>query len=145
MRALCLAATLVALAGCKHTVKIETCSDRVQNLDESDVDCGGATCPACGTDRRCHNSTDCQSHLCQGDGHCGAASCSDKLRNGSESDVDCGGPDCADCPDGKICYGNNDCHSRVCAETCVAPSCSDGFENGDETGVDCGGACPPCD
>ena len=50
-----------------------TCTDGVQNGNETDVDCGGPDCPACPT-------------------------CTDGVQNGNETDVDCGGPDCPACP-----------------------------------------------
>jgi subtilisin family serine protease len=50
-----------------------SCTDGVQNGDETGVDCGGPDCPACPT-------------------------CSDGVQNGNETDIDCGGPDCPACP-----------------------------------------------
>ena len=101
-----------------------TCSDGIQNGNETGVDCGGPDCPACPT-------------------------CSDGIQNGNETGVDCGGPDCPACPtcsDG-IQNGNEtgvDCGGPDCP---ACPTCSDGIQNGNETGVDCGGpdcpACPP--
>lgn len=49
----------------------ETCSDGIQNQDETGVDCGGV-CTACVT-------------------------CSDGIQNGDEEGVDCGGTDCDAC------------------------------------------------
>lgn len=49
----------------------ETCTDGIQNQDESGVDCGGV-CDACPT-------------------------CTDGIQNGDETGVDCGGSDCDDC------------------------------------------------
>ena len=101
-----------------------TCTDGIQNGNETGVDCGGPDCPACPT-------------------------CSDGIQNGNETGVDCGGPDCPACPtcnDG-IQNGNEtgvDCGGPDCP---ACPTCSDGIQNGNETGVDCGGpdcpACPP--
>ena len=51
-----------------------TCTDGVQNGNETGVDCGGPDCPPC------------------------APSCTDGIQNGNETGVDCGGPDCAPCP-----------------------------------------------
>ncbi|MEO0733420.1 MAG: GEVED domain-containing protein, partial [Bacteroidota bacterium] len=96
-----------------------TCSDGIQNGNETGVDCGGPDCPACPT-------------------------CSDGIQNGNETDVDCGGPDCLACPtcsDG-VQNGNEtgvDCGGPDCP---ACSTCSDGIQNGDETGVDCGGSCP---
>lgn len=51
-----------------------TCTDGIQNGDETGVDCGGSTCPACPT-------------------------CSDGIQNGDETGVDCGGS-CPPCGGG---------------------------------------------
>jgi len=50
-----------------------TCSDGVQNQDESAIDCGGAVCGAC------------------------VATCSDGVQNQDETGVDCGGASCTAC------------------------------------------------
>ena len=98
-----------------------TCTDGIQNGNETGVDCGGPDCAPCIT-------------------------CTDGIQNGNETGVDCGGPDCPACPtctDG-IQNGNEtgvDCGGPDCAP-CI--TCTDGIQNGDETGVDCGGSCPPC-
>lgn len=52
-----------------------TCTDGIQNGDETGVDCGGANCPACPT-------------------------CEDGTMNGDETGVDCGGANCPACPEG---------------------------------------------
>ncbi len=59
-----------------------TCDDGVQNGDETGVDCGGSTCPACPT-------------------------CDDGIQNGDETGVDCGGP-CAPCGGGGCTYATLD-------------------------------------
>ncbi|GEM_PF-1109190 len=51
-----------------------TCSDGIQNGDETGVDCGGSCPNAC------------------------TPTCSDGIMNGNETGVDCGGPDCDACP-----------------------------------------------
>ncbi|MEL6924492.1 MAG: M12 family metallo-peptidase, partial [Bacteroidota bacterium] len=98
-----------------------TCNDGVQNGSETGVDCGGPDCSPCAT---------CNDGVQNGDetgvdcgGSCSpCATCNDGVQNGSETGVDCGGPDCGPCA-----------------------TCNDGVQNGDETGVDCGGSCSPCD
>lgn len=67
----------VANANCTAPCGPPTCTDNIQNGNETGVDCGGPDCPACPT-------------------------CSDGIQNGNETGVDCGGPDCAPCP----CNGN---------------------------------------
>jgi hypothetical protein len=121
-----------------------TCSDGVQNENETDVDCGGV-CPPCANGKDCASAADCQSGVCTG-GVCQVPTCSDGVQNGTETDVDCGGASCPECSIGEKCSVDYDCTSGVCvAGTCQAPSCNDGVQNGSETGVDCGGGvCPPC-
>jgi hypothetical protein len=100
--------------GCQKTAKPSAdCTNHLQDGDETDIDCGGNTCPACNQGKRCLVAKDCLSKLCSG-GTCAASTCSDGIQNGGESDVDCGGPDCAPCAAGKMCYGQNDCVSNDC-------------------------------
>ena len=41
-----------------------TCSDKTKNQDETDMDCGGATCPACAVGKACKKLGDCKSQVC---------------------------------------------------------------------------------
>lgn len=43
-----------------------TCSDLILNGCETDVDCGGGQCAACGIFELCINNADCQTGLCDG-------------------------------------------------------------------------------
>jgi hypothetical protein len=144
---------LLALAGggCGNgSNPTETCSDGVENQNETDVDCGGI-CSGCAEGGSCLLDSDCASGECE-NGECVAGlgpSCDDGLQNGYETDVDCGGPDCDPCADGAGCTANSDCASGDCdAGSCRpagGPACDDGEQNGDETDVDCGGPdCDPC-
>lgn len=72
------------------------CRDRVLNGMETDVDCGGSSCPACEATERCAVGDDCSSRICDGD-VCSAPSCTDGVLNGDENAVDCGGVVCAPC------------------------------------------------
>ncbi|MDF1696117.1 MAG: zinc-dependent metalloprotease [Saprospiraceae bacterium] len=77
-----------------------TCTDGVQNGNETGVDCGGPDCPACPT---CNdgvqngNETDVD---CGGPDCPACPTCNDGIQNGNETGVDCGGPDCAPCGGG---------------------------------------------
>ncbi|MEM9884727.1 MAG: fibronectin type III domain-containing protein [Bacteroidota bacterium] len=80
-----------------------TCTDGIQNGNETGVDCGGPDCPACPT-------------------------CDDGIRNGDETGVDCGGADCPPCAtptcDDGIQNGDEtgvDCGGSC--DPCVTPSC----------------------
>jgi hypothetical protein len=122
-----------------------TCSDGTKNGNETDVDCGGGTCPLCGRGQACRAPTDCKNAACN-NGYCQPAGCTDGLKNGNETDVDCGGHDCHACADGKVCLTGPDCESGMCTNgTCQPATCTDGLKNGSETDVDCGGSvCSKC-
>lgn len=127
-------------------VAAPSCSDLVQNGDETDVDCGGS-CPGCALGESCAFDGDCASAYCLA-GICSTppASCSDATQNGAETGVDCGGGTCPACAPGGGCVVGSDCDSFVCTgNVCQSPSCFDSVQNGAETDVDCGGgSCPPC-
>jgi hypothetical protein len=122
-----------------------TCEDGIKNQDESDVDCGGATCPACADGSVCGEDSDCAIASCI-DLTCKAPTCDDGYQNQDETDVDCGGPSCSGCADNYACTGPDDCQSGVCTDgLCTPPSCADGVVNQDESDVDCGGTvCTGC-
>lgn len=108
-----------------------SCSDSVQNGDETDVDCGGAVCLKCNDSNVCNVQSDCESGVCASNicqGECmiqysacihllsfKAPICSDGVQNGNETDVDCGGEICSKCNDTKICSAHSDCMNAVCA------------------------------
>jgi plastocyanin len=126
-----------------------SCGDGVKNGMETDVDCGGPTCPDCGPGKLCGSPLDCVSGVCSGNPlKCQMATCMDGVKNGAETDVDCGGGVCPACVADKACLVAGDCASGVCSGNplkCQMPSCSDNVKNGNETGKDCGGGmCLPC-
>jgi hypothetical protein len=85
-----------------------TCTDGAQNGNETDVDCGGPTCPKCAEGKRCSVATDCATGVCSG-GVCVAPppTCSDDL---------CGAQhNCPACANGKACAGGADCASGHCS------------------------------
>jgi hypothetical protein len=142
------------------------CGDGIQNGAETDLDCGGGSCPGCAVGDGCFLPTDCQNGGCSGGicqpscttngqcpsgvclgGYCRVANCADGSKNGTETGVDCGGPSpyCVRCAAGQTCSSASDCDSGVCSGgTCQAPSCTDGLKNGNETDTDCGGSCGGC-
>jgi hypothetical protein len=124
---------------------LPSCDDGLLNQDETDLDCGGAVCPACANDLACLVDLDCASNLCVAN-VCTAPTCDDLAQNGSETDIDCGGPDCLPCADDQLCIDPADCQSGVCTEgICKAPTCDDLAQNALETDVDCGGGdCMTC-
>jgi hypothetical protein len=126
-----------------------SCTDGVQNGDETGDDCGGSCPDRCQSGGGCGSDADCGEGLfcAPSSSQCADSSCNDSVLNGTESAEDCGG-DCPACADGVGCNTDADCISLVCGAdgTCAAPTCADGARNGDEAGVDCGGSCPlACD
>lgn len=120
---------------------IPDCSNGSQELDETDIDCGGSICPQCADGKHCLVDSDCASSVCMA-GICQVPACDDGVKNGDETDEDCGGGTCPKCADLKHCSTAGDCLSGVCIGTiCRTPTCSDGVKNGDETDMDCGGSC----
>lgn len=99
-----------------------TCTDKVKNADESDVDCGGACPTKCEPTKACVDADDCQEGVCDGTTKkCLAAKPDDSVTNGNETDVDCGSstPGGADtmagkCKIGKKCLADVDCLSGGC-------------------------------
>ncbi len=49
---------------CTTLCKAPACDDTIKSGGESDVDCGGMTCPKCGVDKACGGSGDCGSGYC---------------------------------------------------------------------------------
>lgn len=123
-----------------------SCSDGVENGDETGEDCGGS-CAPCDPGADCRGPSDCETGVCD-NSTCQEATCSDGVQNGGERDVDCGGG-CGKCGMGQSCMDDSHCESGYCDQedqTCQAPRCDDEVRNGDETDVDCGGAmCSGCE
>ncbi len=95
-------------------VPAPSCTDGIQNQNESDVDCGGGACAVCQTGDSCNVNTDCIGTNCLG-GIC-QPSCNDGIQNQGETDLDCGGPNCPNsCMPGQTCFSNNDCFSGACS------------------------------
>jgi hypothetical protein len=117
-----------------------SCSDSIQDGDESDVDCGGS-CSPCDDGKGCAVATDCKGGSCATSGLCAPATCAASpfcKRDGSQCPLACAG---------KACSADSDCASGACdalERVCNAPPyCSDGVQNEDETATDCGGSCAP--
>jgi hypothetical protein len=69
-----LIALLALVAGCRITpapvVVTHSCTNFVRDGDESDIDCGGRDCAACGDGRTCNSNADCASGMCSTTSHC---------------------------------------------------------------------------
>ncbi len=140
----------------------ETCTDGIQNQDETDVDCGGV-CTACPVEETCDDGIQNQD---EEDIDCGGVcpecetfdepeeTCSDGIQNQDEEDIDCGGV-CDECPVEETCSDgilNQDEEDTDCGGVCdecqtfdePEETCDDGIQNQDEEDIDCGGVCDEC-
>lgn len=115
---------LFGISGC--VAAPPSCTDRLRNQDETDIDCGGSCPLKCGDFKTCSVSTDCNSGLCQVLSHslschyspdivngtkvCSRAHCVNGVQDAEEAGVDCG-QDCpVGCESGAVCNGTNcDC------------------------------------
>src|SRR5262249_28380725 len=84
------------------TLSISSCTDGMQDGDESGTDCGGPVCAACAGGQACNEDSDCSGGACDPTAHtcvdCGrTAHCSDGFRDCGEVAADCGGADCSAC------------------------------------------------
>jgi hypothetical protein len=128
-----------------------SCTDHIRDGEETDIDCGGPTCPPCGLEQICLSDQDCGSGACDATtSTCVASSCIDHRMDGGETDIDCGGPnDCLRCEKGQGCLVASDCDAMFCdglSHNCVPNRCGDHLQDGVETDIDCGGAnaCSRC-
>ncbi len=148
-------ATVAGIEGANTDPSKQHCVNGIRDHGETDVDCGGPDCLACGG-APCMEDAACQTGTCT-DQKCAIATCSDGVWDGYESSLDCGDPrgaliHCSLCAIGAHCFNGCNCESGFCdptTGTCESgpPSCdtcADGVKNGDETGVDCGGSCKTC-
>ncbi len=72
-----------------------TCTDGIQNGNETGIDCGGPDCTPCAV----------------------ASTCTDGIQNGNETGIDCGGPDCAPCSEPLTCEPPSNVTSTVTGST----------------------------
>ncbi len=112
---------LTSPAACERDEVQPTCTDGIQNGNETGVDCGGPDCVACPT-------------------------CTDGILNGNETDVDCGGPDCPACPTCVDGIMNGDETGIDCGGSCAECGCGlvldqEDFENGLGIWIDGGSDC----
>jgi hypothetical protein len=99
------------------------CGDQVENGAETDVDCGGETCPGCAADQSCWVATDCASNFC-------------RKKAGKKTCAPCAAaPDCAGfdataiCKDGVCELPPPPPEPKWCVETCgKTEDCTEGFE-----------------
>jgi hypothetical protein len=138
---------------------VDRCKDGTLNGDETDVDCGGDSCPRCALGASCQEDNDCGEGLEVCRDTCLTSQCAGACDERAEYELCVDGPP-AECLGGNLptcldtCKQPEDADFVVCVRSCFdvcgmetktcAVSCTDGQANGDETDVDCGGSCLPC-
>jgi hypothetical protein len=118
----------------------ETCTDGIQNQDETDQDCGGDTCNPCPDGDACIDGDDCVSTSCD-TGTCVALGC--------QSDTECSGLD-GECTQGVCNMGTGDCEASPVNEAgscdsgdlCAPGACASGACVG--TATDCSSFADTC-
>jgi hypothetical protein len=119
----------------------DTCTNTVKDGAETDIDCGGGTCPRCQGGQICTSRNDCHTALCTG-GTC--QSCAAPSDCGLDSNGDTcfcrdnaakpgekmctrqlctlfAGPNCANCTAGQQCAPANGGADRECCTPCGTP------------------------
>jgi hypothetical protein len=101
------------------------CADGLTDADETDVDCGGASCSACAVGRRCVAATDCHSGLC-GVGVCVACTSDTDCQATQWCDLANAGGTCSPRrAQGSTCTTNTQCASLHCADNfCCGSACN---------------------
>jgi cysteine-rich repeat protein len=97
-----------------------TCTDDMQNGNETDLNCGGGDCAPCDEGATCEIATDCASGICDGDHLCTAPRCGDGVPQ-----------------EGEACDDGNETNGDGCDDgnggNCTATACGNGVVAGAET------------
>jgi len=135
----------------------DQCDNGVRDWNETDIDCGGGTCPACTSNDACNINSDCTTGFCDTWGT-SVEVCNDGIDNDGDGQVDCADSDCANdsfcqwwnnpteiCDDGidNDSDGQVDCADSDCATDSVCQwgnpveICNDGIDNDGDFYFDC--------
>jgi hypothetical protein len=123
-----------------------SCSNNLEDGAETDIDCGGSTCPPCPLGKHCSVASDCEGMECNaatGLCSCTPLTCADvsgtcgTLSDGCGHQITCAGS----CSSLDKCFNGRCCTPRTTAE-CGALSCGSSDDGCGGT-VDCGGCTPP--
>jgi hypothetical protein len=113
-----------------------TCTDGSTNGGETDVDCGGGTCPRCATGKSCASRNDCASARCE------AGTCQTCVNNLTDCGLDVGGVSTCACREHesgqKFCTKQN---GRLLPAGTSCAACQGGEQcfpiNGGAGGIEC--------
>lgn len=94
--------------------RVPSCTDKIKNGDETDVDCGGTCDTKCAFGKTCATLADCDAAIgvCSQSLKC--TTCESGAKDGDETDVDCGGSCTTKCGEGKGCATRADCSTFNC-------------------------------
>ncbi|WP_437508605.1 hypothetical protein [Sorangium sp. So ce1099] len=109
-------------------VVVNACADGTKNGEETDVDCGGPTCPQCDLAKACAEADDCASGFCADDVCCNAA---------CDEDCDACAADLKESGD-----ESGTCGASKAETECGETTCSEGVESGRGT---CDGTSTECE
>jgi hypothetical protein len=116
------AASSTSASGTSTAAGGGTCTNMMQDGNETDIDCGGGDCNPCGLGRRCGNlDANCKNGNCQND-ICTPLmfECGNRQLDPLETDIDCGGPNCPGCGPNQKCQLDSDCFFNLCVnERCA--------------------------
>jgi hypothetical protein len=103
--------------GLTTTSRAPSCTDKLKNGDETDVDCGGSCDTKCAFGKTCATAADCDATIgvCSESLKC--TTCETGVKDGNETDVDCGGSCATKCAEGKGCAVRSDCATYNCDST----------------------------
>jgi hypothetical protein len=109
-----------ALTDSESCTAADNTNSPIENIWETDVNCGGPDCRAlgniCALTEKSLVDADCASSQCRATAPSAdllCTSCTDTVKNGVEMDVDCGGADCKGCGQGMACTGPSDLRERA--------------------------------
>jgi len=108
-----------------------TCTDGVQNQDETAVDCGGTSCGGCDNGQTCDVVSDCISLVCNGNTHACEVVCGDGVVSPTYETCDDGNTGGGDGCDA-TCQTETGWDCSANPEGACAPICGDGLLRGDE-------------
>ncbi|MGC4070742.1 MAG: hypothetical protein QM784_40015 [Polyangiaceae bacterium] len=100
--------------GGSRTTAAPSCTDKLKNGDETDVDCGGSCETKCAFGKKCAADGDCAVGSCAANV---CTTCSNKTLDGDETDVDCGGSCSTKCAETQKCKARSDCSTYNCDTT----------------------------
>ncbi len=110
-----------------------SCIDGLQTAPETDVDCGGGSCPTCDNGKHCGIAADCKSARCAA-GTCAPCAAAADCAAGQA----CAAGVCGRCTVGAQCRQNEVCRADGTCGACLATSECTG------TDVCAAGTCRPC-